>query len=229
MAFTTLIFPLWFSSAWRPSNVELYVLNSVYLDGNGAELATRGDVGVLSFVTDGDFVVGVHEDVVGVWAILAGFVIVGELKSNDNRDLWDTKYEFHVDEWVNDSGNELLPWWVYDCWMIRMLQGMMSWWRAQIDAVSWVWHHHRRWIHGTWHIQCQVAILAQTFIAKLWPDRRHRSRATKVINSLSSTTFPYDVSATTICYINTGWNHIVCCVRNEKKINVFCVRKKFSH
>lgn len=89
MPFTTPLFPLWFSSAWRPSNVELYVLNSVYLDGNGAELATRGDVGVLSFVTDGDFVVGVHEDVVGVSANLAGFVIVGELKSNDNRDLRD--------------------------------------------------------------------------------------------------------------------------------------------
>lgn len=98
-----MLFPLWFSSAWRPSKVELYVLNSVYLDGNGPELATRGDVGVLSFVTDGDFVVGVHEDVVGVWAILAEFVIVGELKSNDNRDLWDIKYE--VDErWVASVG-----------------------------------------------------------------------------------------------------------------------------
>jgi hypothetical protein len=92
MPFTTpLLFPLWFSSACRPSNVELYVLNSVYLDGNGAELATRGDVGVLSLVTDGDFVVGVHEDVVGVKANFV--VIVGELKSNDNRDLWDTNYE----------------------------------------------------------------------------------------------------------------------------------------
>lgn len=103
----TLIFPLWFSSAWRPSNVELYVLNSVYLEGNGAELATRGDVGVLSFVTDGDFVVGVHEDVVGVWANLAGFVIVGELKSNDNRDLWDTKYEFDV-RWMTLKGMKSL-------------------------------------------------------------------------------------------------------------------------
>ena len=40
-------------------------------------------------MTDGDFVVGVHEDV-GVKANLAGFVTVGELKSNDNRDLRDT-------------------------------------------------------------------------------------------------------------------------------------------
>lgn len=49
---------------------------------------------MLSLVTEGDFVVvGVHEDVVGVEANLAGFVIVGELKSNDNRDLWDIKHE----------------------------------------------------------------------------------------------------------------------------------------
>jgi hypothetical protein len=80
--------PLWLSSACRPSNVELYVLNSVYLDGNGAELATRGDVGVFSFVTDGDLavVVGVDE-VVGVYSAFGCVVIVGELKSNDKRDL----------------------------------------------------------------------------------------------------------------------------------------------
>jgi hypothetical protein len=66
---------------------ELYVLNSVYLDGNGAELATSGDVGVFSFVTDGDFVVVGVDEVVGVCGNLTVFVIVGELKSNDNRDL----------------------------------------------------------------------------------------------------------------------------------------------
>lgn len=81
---------LWLSSACSPSNVELYVLNSVYLDGKGAELATSGDVGVVSFVTDGDFFVGVDE-VVGVCAKLAVFVTVGELKSNDKRDLWNNK------------------------------------------------------------------------------------------------------------------------------------------
>lgn len=82
--------PLCVSSAWSPSNVELYVLNSVYLDGNGAELATRGEVGVFNIVTD----VGV-DDFVGVWAnfewSMAVFVIVGELKSKDKRDLSDTK------------------------------------------------------------------------------------------------------------------------------------------
>lgn len=64
-------------------------------------------------MTDGDFVVGVQEDVVGVCANLAGFVIVGELKSNDNRDLWDTKHECHVDERVDEpTGNtkRILPW-----------------------------------------------------------------------------------------------------------------------
>lgn len=86
----TLLVPLWLSSACRPSNVELYVLNSVYLDGNGAELATSGDVGVFNFVTDGDLIVGV-DDFVGVcttfeWSMTV-FVIVGELKSNDKRDL----------------------------------------------------------------------------------------------------------------------------------------------
>lgn len=60
--------PLCVSSACSPSKVELYVLNSVYLDGNGPELATRGDVGVFSFVTDGDLVVGVDE-FVGVCAV----------------------------------------------------------------------------------------------------------------------------------------------------------------
>lgn len=59
----------------------------MYLDGNGAELATSGDVGVFSFVT---VVVGV-EDKVGVCASfewsMAVFMIVGELKSSDKRDL----------------------------------------------------------------------------------------------------------------------------------------------
>lgn len=62
----------------------------MYLDGNGAELATRGDVGVFSFVTDGDFVVGVDEFVgvcADVWWSMTVFVIVGELRSNDKRDL----------------------------------------------------------------------------------------------------------------------------------------------
>jgi len=79
----------WPSSACSPSNVELYVLNSVYLDGNGAELATKGEVGVVILVTDGDFIV---VDDVGVVTNLGRSMTVlfvfGELKSNDNRDLW---------------------------------------------------------------------------------------------------------------------------------------------
>jgi hypothetical protein len=61
----------------------------VYLDdGNGAELATSGDVGVvLIFVTDDDDVIGVV--VTGLWGRSMTVVFVlGELKSNDNRDLW---------------------------------------------------------------------------------------------------------------------------------------------
>lgn len=113
--------PLWLSSACKPSNVELYVLNSVYLDGNGAELATRGEVGVLSFVTDGDLavVVGVDDDV-GVCANLrwsmAVLVIVGELKSNDKRDLrrhkWTVFYEVTndkmIDNWRGDVDDSYL-------------------------------------------------------------------------------------------------------------------------
>lgn len=104
MLFTALLLlPLWLSRACRPSNVELYVLNSVYLDGNGAELATSGDVGVFSLVTDGDLIVVGVDDVVGVWANLgwsmAVFVIVGELKSNDKRDLWDTNEH---EGWLDD-------------------------------------------------------------------------------------------------------------------------------
>lgn len=78
----------------------------MYLDGNGAELATEGDVGVFSFVTDGDLVVGV-DDVVGVRANLgwsmAVFVIVGELKSNDKRDLWDIN-ELYDGDWFDGRG-----------------------------------------------------------------------------------------------------------------------------
>lgn len=51
-----------FSSAWRPSNVELYDLNSVYL----------GDIIVL---------------LVAKFVLVAGSSEVGELKSNDSRDL----------------------------------------------------------------------------------------------------------------------------------------------
>jgi hypothetical protein len=62
----------------------------VYLDGKGAELATMGEVGVVIFVTDGDLVdaVGV-EIVVGVLgrSMTVLVVLLGELKSNDNRDL----------------------------------------------------------------------------------------------------------------------------------------------
>lgn len=75
--------------------MELYVLNSVYLDGNGAELATMGDVGVvvIIFVTDGDFitVVDVVDDDVGdvtnFGRSMTVLFVFGELKSNDNRDL----------------------------------------------------------------------------------------------------------------------------------------------
>lgn len=78
--------------------MELYVLNSVYLDGNGAELATIGDVGVVILVTDGDFILAVAVVVVvvtlpvGVKANFCGrsmtvVFVLGELKSNDNRDL----------------------------------------------------------------------------------------------------------------------------------------------
>ena len=71
--------------------MELYVLNSVYLDGNGAELATKGDVGVVILVTDGDFIVVDVVDDVGVVTNLGRSMTVlfvfGELKSNDNRDL----------------------------------------------------------------------------------------------------------------------------------------------
>lgn len=63
----------------------------MYLDGNGAELATRGEVGVLSLVTDGDLVVGVDD--VATTTVL--FVTVGELKSNDKRDLR-TQMKRHV-------------------------------------------------------------------------------------------------------------------------------------
>lgn len=55
-------------------------------------------------MTDGDFVVGV--EVVGVrvnlseWS-MAVFVIVGELKSNDKRDLWGTN-ESHDDDCFDD-------------------------------------------------------------------------------------------------------------------------------
>lgn len=76
-------------------------MNSVYLDGNGAELATSGDVGVFNLVTDGDLIVVGVDDVVGVLANLgwsmAVFVIVGELKSNDKRDLWDIN-EYLLDD-----------------------------------------------------------------------------------------------------------------------------------
>lgn len=54
-----LLLQLEFSSAWRPSNVELYDLNSVYL----------GDIIVL------------------VTTVFAGSSEVGELKSSDSRDL----------------------------------------------------------------------------------------------------------------------------------------------
>lgn len=54
-----LLLQLEFSSAWRPSNVELYDLNSVYL----------GDIIVL------------------VTTVVAGSSEVGELKSSDSRDL----------------------------------------------------------------------------------------------------------------------------------------------
>lgn len=151
MPFTAALLPVWLSSAWRPSNVELYVLNSVYLDGNGAELATSGDVGVFSFVTDGDFLVGVDEVVGFEWS-MAVFVIVGELKSNDNRDLLDTNVH-HVMMIVSVMILDL-PWRVDDvCGMIRMLERVVAWWRAQVDAVPGVRHHHRRRVHRTWHIQ----------------------------------------------------------------------------
>lgn len=71
--------------------MELYVLNSVYLDGNGAELATKGEVGVVILVTDGDLIVVDVVDDVGVVTNLGRSMTVlfvfGELKSNDNRDL----------------------------------------------------------------------------------------------------------------------------------------------
>lgn len=66
----------------------------MYLDGKGAELATIGEVGVVIFVTDGDFdAVGVETDV-GVdtnldWRSMTVLFVFGELKSNDNRDLWE--------------------------------------------------------------------------------------------------------------------------------------------
>lgn len=65
-------------------------MNSVYLDGKGAELATRGEVGVLTLVTDGDFIdVGVTAET-GVVDLKRDFVtdVVGEPKSNDKRDLF---------------------------------------------------------------------------------------------------------------------------------------------
>lgn len=54
-----ILLQLEFSSAWRPSNVELYDLNSVYL----------GDIIVLATT------------------VFAGSSEVGELKSSDSRDL----------------------------------------------------------------------------------------------------------------------------------------------
>ncbi len=72
-------------------------MNSVYLDGKGAELATSGeDVGVVMiFVTDGDlFAIGVEidDEDVGVetnfdWRSMTVLFVFDEFKSNDNRDL----------------------------------------------------------------------------------------------------------------------------------------------
>jgi hypothetical protein len=92
---TALLLDTWLSSACSPSNVELYVLNSVYLgDEKEAELVTNGEVGVVMiFVTEGDFVdvVGVErEDDVGVVVVvtyLGSSIVLGEFRSSDNRDL----------------------------------------------------------------------------------------------------------------------------------------------
>jgi hypothetical protein len=66
----------------------------VYLDGKGAELATIGEVGVVIFVTvDGDLVVAVGVDIVvdevgrSMTVLFVLLLLLGELKSNDNRDL----------------------------------------------------------------------------------------------------------------------------------------------
>jgi hypothetical protein len=69
--------------------VELYVLNSVYLgDEKEVELVTRGEVGVvMTLVTEGDFVGVESEHDEGVVTYLGSSILLGEFKSNDNRDL----------------------------------------------------------------------------------------------------------------------------------------------
>lgn len=67
--------------------MELYVLNSVYLGDEKEELVTSGDVGVVMIlVTE---VVGVEreDDFVGVVTYFGSSIVLGEFKSNDNRDL----------------------------------------------------------------------------------------------------------------------------------------------
>lgn len=67
----------------------------MYLDDEkeGVELATNGEVGVLILVTDGDLVavdVGVVDGVDAnlIERSMTVLFVFGELKSNDNRDLF---------------------------------------------------------------------------------------------------------------------------------------------
>jgi len=104
----------------------------VYLDDeNGTlELATVGEVGVfnLDVVTEddvvGDFinVVAVVDDVVGVVVVtnLGRSFVVGELKSNDNRDLvnGENTKSYDVVGWKQVSeevSGVHLPWRIDDC------------------------------------------------------------------------------------------------------------------
>lgn len=88
--------PLWFSSAWRPSNVELYVLNSVYLVENTLLMGLAfGVVGVVMIVcklmllcecTKFWYIFGAGA-AVGVVESRGSSTMLGEFKSSDKRDL----------------------------------------------------------------------------------------------------------------------------------------------
>lgn len=81
------------------------------------------------------------------------FVITGELKSNDKRDLLgvEDKNEWNVP--VETEGVRLLPWRVDDAGLVEGIRNsLVSWRRPQIDAVPRARHHHRWRVDRAWHV-----------------------------------------------------------------------------
>jgi hypothetical protein len=99
-----------------------------------------------------------------------------------------------------------------------VLQHMFARRCTQIDRVTWIWHHHRWRINRTWHVQCQIAIalFAQSLITQF----RIYGRCWRkfVHNSLSPTSFAYNISCFSVCYVSTGRNNIIYTNNNENVI-----------